>query len=330
MTMPFSRSSGPGAPMPTPMKSRRARVGLRDRVEDHAFDQSHDAVGDAFGARLGARRNRAHGVVVLAVRRHRAHDDVRSAEIDADDVLLPLLRGHASRGPRREIATSRSSVARQSTPPSSGVISRMQRQCPRGHCCGPCRSHGRQARPDVPGDRGVRRPAGRSRTRERSVRRPRPSACSSPTRDAAAASRSSRAAPSADELGRREQRQAPGGVDRAAARRRRRSRRRARDPPRRRRSTTRPHRAQLARELGDSTASASSPTRCPARARSAVARRSPCSSSNCIDLRALGVAGIEARPKLVVARSRAADRACRATAAAPRDARSRGAAIRVV
>ena len=40
--------------------------------------------------------------------------------------------------------------SRASTPTIAGVISRIQRQCPRGHFCGPCRSHGRQARPDIP------------------------------------------------------------------------------------------------------------------------------------------------------------------------------------
>ena len=72
------------------------RIRLGERVEHHAFDQPDYTIGHALRTRFGARRNRAHGEVLLAVRRHRADDDVRSAEVDADDVLLSFLGAHSA------------------------------------------------------------------------------------------------------------------------------------------------------------------------------------------------------------------------------------------
>ena len=72
------------------------RIRLGERIEHHAFDQPDDTIRHAFCTRLGARWNRAHGEVLLAVRRHRADDDVRSAQVDADDVLLSFLGAHSA------------------------------------------------------------------------------------------------------------------------------------------------------------------------------------------------------------------------------------------
>ena len=88
--------------MPTPMKSPRAAPVSSIVLDDHLLDQADDAVRDPVRARLGARRNRPHGVVMLAVGGHRADDDVRAAQIDADDVLPPLFRGHGG-GLKREV-----------------------------------------------------------------------------------------------------------------------------------------------------------------------------------------------------------------------------------
>src|SRR5205807_2475166 len=64
-----------------------AGIRFSDGVEHHAFDETNDAVRDTVGAKLRACGNRAHGERVLAVHRHRAHDDVRAAQVNADDVL---------------------------------------------------------------------------------------------------------------------------------------------------------------------------------------------------------------------------------------------------
>src|SRR6185503_19717694 len=91
---------------------------------------------DSFGPDLGARQNGPHRDILLSVGRHRANDDVRAAKIHADDVLLPFLGSHDHPSLRLMTSWTIANTA-------SGEISRMQRQCPRGQRCGPCRSQGR-------------------------------------------------------------------------------------------------------------------------------------------------------------------------------------------
>src|SRR5690349_14280784 len=81
-------------------------------------------------------------MLLAAVLGHCSGNDVGPAQIHADDVLLALFAGHAQGDEvgRGDFVDSVCTAAAT----SRGVISRMQRQCPRGHRCGPCRSHGRQ------------------------------------------------------------------------------------------------------------------------------------------------------------------------------------------
>src|SRR5436190_18855259 len=81
-----------------------------------------------------------HRDLAAAIERHCPRDDVRAAKIHSDDVTL--LRTHTGTGGLR------TSVNKLET--YSGVSSRMQRQCPSGHRCGPCRSQGRHDKPECP------------------------------------------------------------------------------------------------------------------------------------------------------------------------------------
>src|SRR5262249_4856684 len=74
-----SRRTNADADEITPTRAR-----LRDGVENHALDQPDDAIGDALCAGLRRRGDRAHRIVLLAVGRHRADDDVGAAEVYAD------------------------------------------------------------------------------------------------------------------------------------------------------------------------------------------------------------------------------------------------------
>src|SRR2546430_11532027 len=81
-----------------------------------------------------------HRDLAASIERHCARDDVCAAQIHSDDVTL--LRAHTGTGGLR------TSVSKLET--YSGVSSRMQRQCPSGHRCGPWRSHGRHDKPPCP------------------------------------------------------------------------------------------------------------------------------------------------------------------------------------
>ncbi len=60
MTMPRSRSSGPGAPIPTPMKSPARRACLGPGRRDDVIDHPPDPLDDAIGPLLGMRRLCSH------------------------------------------------------------------------------------------------------------------------------------------------------------------------------------------------------------------------------------------------------------------------------
>src|SRR5258706_476344 len=109
---------------------------FRDRLGDHLLDHSGDSIDDRGGAAISERLSGAHRDLTAAIDGHRSCDDVGAAQIYSDDVTL--LRTHTGTGGLR------TSISKLET--YSGVSSRMQRQCPRGHRCGPCRSHGRQDR----------------------------------------------------------------------------------------------------------------------------------------------------------------------------------------
>ena len=163
-----------------------------------------DPIDDGVGAAIGERRDRSHRDLAAAVLRHRAGDDVRAAEVDADDVTAPSTRHTGTGGLRtsREQAST-TSVRRQlahaapmaeRTPLRAVTIAR-----PAGQAV-------------VPRDRDVARRADRSRIRAPSVRRSPPSAFPSPMRDAAAPSRSSLSPRPADQLRRCEEGKRSDGV----------------------------------------------------------------------------------------------------------------------
>ena len=203
---------------------------------------------------------------------------------------------------------------------SSGVSSRMQRQCASGQRRGPCGRTGGRSSDSCPTDDASTAPAARTRSPAPSVRRSRPSACPSPMQDAAAPSRSSRA--------RRSGRSAPPMPSSEA------------------RPSRRPRRAPLARisvasaaslvpahdddpcrprdssacRARRSTASASSPTRCRARARPVVRRgRRRAIASSVVTACRSASPGRERRARLLGTSARARS-GRESSAAAPRDA----------
>src|SRR5207253_869779 len=106
-------------------------VGLCYRVENHTLDQTDNASRHGFRALLRRGWDRAHAVMLRTIFRHRAGNDVRSAQIDADDVAMSFLAGHAQWaevGRRADGAVS----ACTTSATWRGVISRMQRQWPSG------------------------------------------------------------------------------------------------------------------------------------------------------------------------------------------------------
>ena len=266
MTMPFSRSSGPGAPMPTPRKSRHATApvsAIVSLITSSISPTIRSATASAPG--LGARRDGAHGVVLRAVGRHRADDDVGAAEIHADDVLLLLLGGrrlgrHESgvpgdeKGARQGRHVAGSNLA-HTAPMSEGAAPRAVPvaratlepfDLRHGGALGQrAEAEGRDGRPEHGEGRRVH--GRREMQRRRVVRHQQSSA--------------------ADHLGRREQRETAGGVDRTSARRvRDLVRERAVRLARRRRRCA-PRQPGVARGPR-STATAWSPRCSPARARS--------------------------------------------------------------
>src|SRR6202022_4420041 len=121
-------------------ESRPLRAGFRDRLRDHLLYHLRDPLDYGSRASIGQSRSRLHRDLAAAIERHRACNDVGSAEIHSDDETL--LDAHTGTGGLR------TSVSKLET--YSGLSSRMQRQCPKGHRCGPWRSHGRQDSPSTP------------------------------------------------------------------------------------------------------------------------------------------------------------------------------------
>src|SRR5687768_610313 len=125
---------------------RTVRACFSARLVDYLLDEGSDPVDDGCRAFMCTRRNHPHCDLTGPVGRHRPGRNVGPAEIDADDELLPDRHPYA--------ACERVCVNRSNT--SCDESSRMQRQCPSGHRCGPCRSHGRQARASLPATVEVR------------------------------------------------------------------------------------------------------------------------------------------------------------------------------
>ena len=103
----------------------RLRHGLRDDL----LDQARDAINHGASATVGQRRRRVHRDLAAAIDGHCTGDDVGAAEIHSDDVTIIGI--HTGTGGLR------TSVRRPAI--YSGASSRMHRQCPSGHFCGPWR-----------------------------------------------------------------------------------------------------------------------------------------------------------------------------------------------
>src|SRR5450759_1476381 len=135
IAMERSRRSDAHAQKIRPLGAR-----FRHRLSDHLLDHSGDSIDNRGSSTFSECRRRVHRDLAAAIERHRARDDVGATQIHSDDVTL--LHVHTATAWLR---TSASKLEMY-----SGVSSRMQRQCRSGHRCGPCRSHGRQARLSCP------------------------------------------------------------------------------------------------------------------------------------------------------------------------------------
>ena len=168
---------------PTPMKSARGIPVCRDRVEDHALDRAPRS--DRQRPRRRARRSSgcsARQLLRLPSARHRADHDVGAAEIDADDVLLRFVTGHArTSGLSEKRARARIAASHRRAVELAHAATMSERTALRTVPIARTAGQGVDRQRPTHAAR-----ADRTRTPAPSDRRSRPSACPSPTRGAAA------------------------------------------------------------------------------------------------------------------------------------------------
>src|SRR5690349_6844997 len=90
-------------------------------------------------------RNRGLRLDVKDVKENRHSEDRSAAAEESEDESNDERESDPEDGHRRSCSTRAMTSAT-----TAGVRSRMQRQCPSGHCCGPCLSQGRHSRPITP------------------------------------------------------------------------------------------------------------------------------------------------------------------------------------